>query len=177
MHYLIDGYNVLHDLGLMPRKGGPQALAKARTALVGRVAGWLRPPRDRATVVFDAVGAPPGLPARAEQRGVVIHFPPSPQDADSLLKSLIASCGTPGELTVVSADQEIRRTALARGCPVMSGESFLELLAGPRRHHPPRAAPQGDEKPGSRRDAGHWLREFGGLDEDPSLGSPRPFED
>ena len=58
MHYLIDGYNLLHATGHLVGKVSPARLERARLALLDHIVANLGPEADHATVVFDARRAP-----------------------------------------------------------------------------------------------------------------------
>src|SRR5262249_62148082 len=60
MHYLIDGYNLLHHVGLLSGRVGPTKLDKARRALLGHLSGRLGDEAVNATVGFAALRARPG---------------------------------------------------------------------------------------------------------------------
>src|SRR5437660_1185762 len=54
MPYLIDGYNLLHAMGLLGGTVGPHGLEKARAGLLGLVSGTHAEAVAEVTVVFDA---------------------------------------------------------------------------------------------------------------------------
>ena len=66
---IIDGYNVMHAAGLAREKYGPGDLARKRTELLFKLARRLTTEeRQRCTVVFDAIDAPPNLPRRSKHK-------------------------------------------------------------------------------------------------------------
>src|SRR5262249_53113494 len=74
MAYLIDGYNLLHAIGVLRGRVGPQGLEKARQRLVGLLHGALGTESTNATIVFDAAGAPAGATDEQEYRGIQVRF-------------------------------------------------------------------------------------------------------
>ena len=62
MKYLVDGYNLLHALGLLQARAGPAGLHKARLGLLGLLHRALGAESSSVTVIFDANQAPAGLP-------------------------------------------------------------------------------------------------------------------
>src|SRR5262249_42511713 len=70
--YLIDGYNLIHGIGLLPPRVGPGGLEKARRALLGLLKGSFGDGASAVTVVVDASRAPAGAEV-AE-----IYHPPGP---------------------------------------------------------------------------------------------------
>src|SRR4051794_6738903 len=109
--YLIDGYNLLHGLGLISRRAGPKGLEKARARLLeylGEVCGG----KDvGVTVVFDAAGARPGVAAEHDYFGIRVVFAVGHDEADDLIELLIERESSPRSLTVVSDDHRLQQAA------------------------------------------------------------------
>ena len=57
--FLIDGYNLLHAMGVLHGRVGPTGLQKARLRLLGLLHGAHGEASSAVTVVFDAAHAPP----------------------------------------------------------------------------------------------------------------------
>jgi len=178
MLWLIDGYNLLFAVGLLTdRRMGPHGLEKARLALLGRLAAVLGDQAARATVVFDAAQAPPGVPPSYIQRGVHVHFAHEKQEADDLIEQLIHDNAS-RSLTVVSNDQRLIRAAKQRGCRSMSCEDFMAWIDRKRKAKPAISDEPSEKSEGlsaGRNDP--LLEELGHLDRDPLLGEQFPFED
>jgi hypothetical protein len=169
MLYLIDGYNLLFALGVL-LKDQPAALEKARRRLLELLREAYGDDAAAVTVVFDAKHAPPGLPDALDYQGLHVVFAAHDAEADDLIEQLIRRASVPHRLTVVSDDHRIREAARRRHCVVQGCGDFLDALDARRR---PRPAPPRDEpaKPEgvSREEAGHWLREFADLADDPGM--------
>src|SRR6266567_621411 len=118
MQYLIDGYNLLHQVGLLSGRVGPAKLEKARLALLGHLSGRLGAEAAKVTVVFDALRAPPGAADALEYQGIRVFFTRC-EEADDLIEEFIRSASAPKTLTVVSNDRRIRDAARRRRCPVV----------------------------------------------------------
>ena len=115
MALLIDGYNLLHASGILPRGIGPGTLERARGALLNFLVESLQPDElARTVVVFDARAAPVGRPRTVTHRGLKVHFAPNPGDADALIEQLILQDSSPRRLTVVSSDHRLQRAAKRR---------------------------------------------------------------
>ena len=166
MHYLIDGYNLLHHVGLLTGRAGPSGLEKARQALLGRLSGRLGEHAADVTVVFDARRAPPTASDRLDYQGIEVLFTRR-EEADDLIEELIRRAAVPKLLTVVSNDHRIRDAARHRGCPAAECVEFWESLdrRPPERVERP-AAPEGKRDRVSRAELKQWLKEFGDLDND-----------
>ena len=159
MHYLIDGYNLIHVVGLVrPRdRGGP--LDWARREVVRRLEQHFGGDAADVTLVFDAHKAP-RRPGRAAPAGGVNVVFTRDGLADDLIEELIRKASAPGRLTVVTNDHRLVQAARRRGCPVADCVAFYESLTG-ERPGPPEPAPESSEKPEHDGDVDEWLRAFG----------------
>jgi uncharacterized protein len=169
MSLLIDGYNVLHLVGLLGGGLGPGGLERARGRLLGLLAGSLEPEeRARTTVVFDAHHAPPGAPATAEHRGLTVRYAVGYPDADTLIEELIRTDSAPKQLTVVSSDHRIRRAAERRGATSLDAETWYDGLLARRSGAGRGVGQPSDQQPAkptggpSPEEVDYWLGEFGG---------------
>jgi predicted RNA-binding protein with PIN domain len=168
MHYLIDGYNLMHAAGLMKLRFGPGGLEKARRALLGVLAGSLAQEATQATVVFDARTVSTNrheAESSTSSQGIRVEFAASAETADERIEKLIRIESAPKQLTVVSSDAQIRTAAERRGARPVASDTFWEQLISHRRRRvaPPDSA--AGEKPGGRgtRENEFWQREFEGL--------------
>jgi predicted RNA-binding protein with PIN domain len=172
MPFVIDGYNLLHAIGLPPGSAGPHQLAKARAALIGSIGPAHA--AESAIVVFDARRAPPDASLGEVHGQVTVEYVTS-EEADDRIEWLIAHDPAPKKLIVVSDDQRIQRAARRRGCPAWKCGDYLDWLEK-ERGKPRRPAP--GEKPAGSPDADRWLAAFGELDRDPAWDELfGPFEE
>lgn len=166
MRYLIDGYNLLHAIGLLRGRAGPHGLEKARLALLSRLCGGHAGDAVAVTVVFDASGAPPGAAAEDDYHGIHIYYALD-SSADDLIETLIQRDAAPRQLTIVSDDHRLQQAGRRRRCPVLGCLDYLEELAR-RRPRKPLAPPAAVKPEGvSGEEVRHWLREFADLANDP----------
>jgi predicted RNA-binding protein with PIN domain len=168
MRYLIDGYNLLHAMGLMHGRVGPHGLERARLALLNHLCGVHRADVAAVTVVFDAAGARPGAAAEDEYQGMHICYALEGA-ADDFIEDLIQRETAPRQLTIVSDDHRIQQAGRRRRCLVLGCMEYLDRMeegqrpAAPSSEAPSKpAAVSGDE-------TRHWLREFADLANDPKL--------
>jgi predicted RNA-binding protein with PIN domain len=159
---LIDGYNLIHALGIGGRIQGPAGLQRARAALLQALAELL--PGEEAAltvVVFDAGRPPPGLPRSVVEHGISVRFAAGHEDADALLEELIARHSAPRKLTVVSSDHRLQRAARRRKARAIGSEAWYDEQER-KRHERGRTATtlpaQQDEPPAE--DTEYWLRQF-----------------
>ncbi len=169
MPFLIDGYNLLHALGLPAGRTGPHGLAKARAGLVGLITAAHGDPADAVTVVFDARHPPPGADGE-EFRGPVHVVFSLGEEADDRIEWLIAHDAAPKHLIVVSNDHRLQQAARRRGCAAWKCDDYLDWLDR-RRRGPLRARQPLPDKPGTMSPAERerWLSEFGNLQDDPEF--------
>jgi len=135
MSLLIDGYNLLHASDVFPPDNVPPTLEQARLALLDFLAENL-PAKliPRTIIVFDATGAPPGLPREMTHRGLTVRFARRGGTADELLEELIDAEPDPRNLLVVSSDHRVQRAARQRGARFTDSEVWWRdaLVIQPR---------------------------------------------
>jgi predicted RNA-binding protein with PIN domain len=160
---LIDGYNLLHVTGIVGRGKELTELHRSREALLRFLSASIEPAeRTQTTIVFDAAGAPPGLPQTLMHDSMTVHFARDYADADAMIEDLVAAHHTPRSLVVVSSDHRIQRAARRRRAKAVDSDRwYAELWAARhRRGQPPLDVPQ---KPGSEltaADVSYWLKQF-----------------
>jgi len=169
MLYLIDGYNLLHAIGVAPGREGPKALHFARLRLLTMLRGAFADDSSHVTVVFDAAGAPTGSTEVHDYKGIEVRFAVHHEEADDLIELLIQKAPVPRRLTVVSNDHRIQQAARRRQCIVLGCDAFLDWLE--RRRPPQRPTRRASAKPEklSAEESAHWQREFADLDNDPAM--------
>jgi uncharacterized protein len=182
MLYLIDGYNLLHAMGVARRRMGPDGLERARQNLLGVLHGSFGDESANVTVVFDAARPPPGVPAEVHYHGIHVLFAIGLAAADDLIEILIRKASAPRHLTVVSDDHRIQKATRRRRCVVRGCGDFLQDMER-RRKPSPAATEEPPAKPSgvSREETQHWLKEFADLADDPAMKElqdpPEFFED
>jgi predicted RNA-binding protein with PIN domain len=166
--YLIDGYNLIHALGMIQHKMAPGGLEESRRRLLAFLAQAFGAEASRVTVVFDAKHAPRGVPRQQEHHGLHIHFAPSQQTADDMIETLIEEEAQPRALVVISNDMRLQNAARQHGARPWSHEALLDFLE--KRAKPP-TAPTDEKKTDamSPEEIKRWLKEFAWLETDPEL--------
>ncbi len=169
MRYLIDGYNLLHAMGVLGGRVGPQGLAKARLSLLGLLHGALDKDASSVTVVFDAANAPPGAINDQDHQGIHVRFALDHAQADDLIESMIRENPTKKQLTVVSDDRRIQKAARRGRCLAVGCLEFLEELNQRRRRRPSPPTLQSEKMSSSRKDLEMWTKEFAHLDDEKEM--------
>jgi hypothetical protein len=163
MPLLIDGYNLLHVSGVFGRGTVLTELHRSREALLAFLASALEPAeRLRTTIVFDAAGAPPGLPQEFSYEGIHVRFARDPGNADELLEKLIEAHDAPRKLIVVSGDHRVQRAARRRRATAIDSDLWWADLCAERRRkgtdsHAMPQKPTGDL---AAREVDYWLAQF-----------------
>lgn len=136
VHYIVDGYNVLHKNSVL----ADQTKEDGRTVLV-RLIESEQPQgslNNQVTVVFDGYR---GQWAAPESSPVRVLFSDE-ESADDKIKKLVDKSSSPRSLIVVTDDREIRYFVKGLGAKIMDADEFLARLI-PRRQGP---CPAGGKK-------------------------------
>ncbi|HVS36726.1 MAG TPA: NYN domain-containing protein [Gemmataceae bacterium] len=176
MRYLIDGYNLLHAMGVLAGRVGPHGLEKARLALLGRLLALHANDPGAVTVVFDAAKARAGAEREQEHKGLHVLYALR-EEADDVIEAIIRREATPRRLTVVSDDRRLKEAARRRRCPALGCLDYVEqvgrsaLSASPLSAGETGDAAEAPAKPRSvsAEETQRWLKEFGDLADDPKL--------
>ncbi len=172
-YLIIDGYNLMHAVGLARRTYARGQLQRCRTQLLRFLASHLAPPeRERTTVVFDAGEAPPDLPRQTMAAGMRVCFASPGKEADDTIEELIAAHSSPRQIRLVSSDHRLQRSARRRRGEFVDSEVFAAELEnrGPVAETDPDAADAeaslgSKERPDPGMDVEAWLKIFGGITE------------
>jgi hypothetical protein len=164
MAIVIDGYNLLHASGILPRGVGPGTLERARAALLNFLVESLEQNElAKAVVVFDARAAPKGRPRLVTHRGLRVHFAPNPGDADALIEQLILDDHSPRQLIVVSSDHRLQRAARRRRAHAIDSDRWYAEVVQRRMGRQQRADDDAPKPAGplSDHEVARWLSQFG----------------
>jgi len=169
MRYLIDGYNLIHALGMIQRDLPPGGLEESRRRLLVFLAKAFG--KDAAvTIVFDAQHAPRNISRLQTHQGLHIEFAPAGQSADDRIETLIEEAAEPKALVVISNDMRLQDAARRRGARSWSHEALLDFLDKPQSPAPPEKADSAEKpEPVSPEELKRWMQEFGHLQDDPEL--------
>jgi uncharacterized protein len=162
MALLIDGYNLLHATDIFSDPGPGTDLHRTRLKFLDFLARAInKRERSQTTIVFDASGAPPGLPRTMSHEGMTIHFAPRHSDADKMIEDLLENHPAPRSLLVVSNDRRIQRAARHRGASyVDSSQWYADIRAAQRKSTANETTPD----PRTMKDPGdvnYWVDQFG----------------
>jgi uncharacterized protein len=157
MRLLIDGYNLLHVTDLFGSGPSAGTLQGSRDALLAYLAASLSAGERRATtIVFDAAGAPPGLPKTVHHEHLTVRYAREYADADALLEVLIEQHRSPRSLLVVSSDHRVQRAARRHGSKYVDSQAWYRDVRAKQsaRRSDPRT------RPTSGASVDYWVDEF-----------------
>jgi predicted RNA-binding protein with PIN domain len=168
--FLIDGYNLIHALGMIQKQLDAGGLEASRRRLLDFLAAAFKHLAPQVTIVFDAKHAPRGLPREQEHLELRVQFAPAAQSADDWIETLIAQEPSPAGLVVVSNEQRLREAARGRGARAWSDQDLLDFFEQANVNVIAKEPPT-EERGAEMTDAEkeHWRREFGPLEDDPRL--------
>lgn len=126
MTFLIDGYNMMHAVGLASKSLPPGGLERARTRFLDWLADTAKGRGVTLRVVFDAQSAAFASP-EAEHRGVRVRYA-TRRTADDEIEDLLAAERRPSTVTVVSNDRRVREAGRRAGCDVQACEELVDFL-------------------------------------------------
>ena len=167
--YLIDGYNLIHALGMIQRQLKAGGLEDSRRWLLDYLAEAFGDDSPRVTIVFDAKHGPRGISREQEHRGLHIQFAAKTESADDRIETLIEQEAAPKSLIVISNDMRLQSAAKRRSARAWSHEALLDFLE--KRQDGVKTKPAATEKSKgvSPDEMKRWLKEFETLEDDPEL--------
>ena len=179
MALIIDGYNLLHAIGLPSSVGEPQAWRQARTGLLNFLAASLEPGEIRTTVVvFDSALSLRHLPRKLVYRGIEVRFSSEHASADELIEELIRLESAPRRLTVVSSDHRVQQAARRRRATAVDSEAWYLAVTERKRRSASESEP-GDERDdraaAEEANLDFWLKAFSTDQEEPLNDVDNPF--
>ena len=171
--YLIDGYNLIHALGLLAGPVGPYVLEHARRRLLDFLKESFGDDAAQVSIIFDARKAPPHVARQQTYHGLRLHFAPSNCSADDLIETLIDAHPSPRSLVVFSNDSRLwQHAATSHGARAWTHTLMLDFLERRMKPEQPLTSSGGEEKssePLSSEETSRWLKEFESLEADPEL--------
>jgi len=129
--YIVDGYNVLHAFF---RGAGKDEIFARRDWLADRLAGFAAVRGASAVLVFDGRGPRSTTSTPIKGAPIEVCFAGGKYTADTLIARRIADRPADVSVVVVSADQEVQRTAARAGVSRMTPPELAVELGVAREH-------------------------------------------
>jgi predicted RNA-binding protein with PIN domain len=121
MNYIIDGYNVGHNLPEAAQWLKKGETRQAITIILNFILSALNG-KDEIIVVFDGQAGPHSVPG--SYGPIRIQFSQKPQTADDIIRNFIRSHPKPEQWTVITSDNEILYTAKDMGAQTLTSARF-----------------------------------------------------
>lgn len=154
MPLLLDCYNILHVVGVLP----PELAGIDAGGLVDLLARS-RWKDSECWVICD--GTPKSTTPKPRGR-IRIKFAGPGRTADEAIEQLVRGSSAPRRILVVSNDREVQRSGRRRRCQVMDSDTFLSRLAEDAIHGPRnRAGAVSPEVPLDDQQVEQWVDAFG----------------
>lgn len=179
---LIDGYNLMHAVGLFQRSFAAGEFEKRRNRFLQYlVEGFSAAERPRVTVVFDGTEGGNRQIAQHLHENMTVIFSAAGTHADDVLEDLIAAHSAPRQILLVSSDHRLQKAARKRRGRFVDSEVFAERLErrAERESQPKRnTGPPAEKLSGlsSQVELDHWLNEFGELPAEETTKQPAEFD-
>ena len=157
---LIDGYNLLFSLGMIPSPVKEGDLQRGRQSLLQMLSDALGEKGKFCTVVFDATRAPSHAPGDTFFHGIDVRFTKRREEADDMIAFMIKQCTVPKHLTVISSDHRLVEAATRKRATSVKADDFLDWLERQKPGYVPTpTAPQV-----SAEERADWLQTFADVD-------------
>ena len=128
-YLIIDGYNLMHAMGIAKQKYADGELARCRNRMQRELADVLdEAVLEMTTVVYDAFDSPSNDNRSFQANGMKIRFAPMGLCADSEIEELLRTHSVPKRVLVVSSDHRLHKAANARKAAVVDSEDFWSSL-------------------------------------------------
>lgn len=124
--FLIDGYNLMHAVGLLGSGPATPGLEQARKRFLDWLATSIEGHVATLLVVFDAEKSR-GPSRESNHKGIRIRFAYH-RTADDEIEDLLAAESNPASITVVSNDTRLQDAGRHRGAAVNACEEFVDWL-------------------------------------------------
>ena len=124
---LVDGYSLLHSWRDLAA-GKPRHSPAAREALIHLLTLYQDTIGIPITIVFDGMGAPPGVQAPVSSGKLEILFSPAGQTADDIIERAAARFKPYGEIMAVTNDNAERSTVLSLDGMFSSCDNFIQTV-------------------------------------------------
>ena len=121
MPLVVDAYNVLQTVGVLPKELAHIELA----GLIGLLTNS-RYRHDHTWLVCD--GGPRKAGLQRPTGHITVQYSGPEQEADDVIEHRIAAAPAPKQLMVVSSDRRLRKAARTRRCRIVDSPRFLETL-------------------------------------------------
>ena len=122
--WLIDGYNLLHDI--LSSKDSPYSFPSSKTGLCSVLAGFAASKKQKLWMVFDGNGSPEELKVYQTQYFEAVYS--QNVSADNYIERYLYQNKSAVAFVVVTNDRAIIQISRGSGARVLKNSQFLEML-------------------------------------------------
>ena len=128
-YLVIDGYNLMHAMGLARKNYGSGDLERCRNQMERALQRVLSEPvLAHTTIVYDAFSSASDINRYQESSGIAVVFAPRGTDADSEIERILKHHSAPTRVLVVSSDHRLHKAASRRRAKCVDSEEFWDSL-------------------------------------------------
>lgn len=168
MLIIIDGYNFIFTVPALERHVGTNRIEPVREHIISLFSRYKEVKRYDVIVVFDGNYTQAALPKKQTYSGIIVMYSRSGISADTEIKNLTSLCQNPGDVHIVTYDNEIKRHVRKCGChiiePIAMYREIMETLAPGEKNISDE--PEDKRKGPSKEDAKYWKDVFKDLTDD-----------
>ncbi|MCC7210774.1 MAG: hypothetical protein E3K40_02715 [Candidatus Brocadia sp.] len=168
MLIIIDGYNFIFTVPALEKHVGINRIEPVREHIISLFSRYKEVKRYDVIVVFDGNYTQAALPKKQTYAGVTVMYSRSGISADTEIKNLTSLCQNPGDVHIVTYDNEIKRHVRRCGChiiePIAMYREIMEILTPGKKNISDE--PEDKQKGPSKDDAKYWKGVFKDLTDD-----------
>ena len=155
MPYLIDGNNFIGYLSPFELRD-----PRSRYSLIGKLLAFQQIKKTKIYLVFDGPPDPQITESNLPERKLTVLFPKLGQNADAVIKEIIAKQTDLRQFFVVSSDREIKDFARHEGAKKMDCKDFHKQLKLALKEHKKIRAEEKNVSFPSPLEVHHWMDKF-----------------
>ncbi|NUO08206.1 MAG: NYN domain-containing protein [Candidatus Brocadia sp.] len=165
MLIIIDGYNFIFTVPALERHVGINRIEPVRDYVISLFSKYKTEKHYDVLVVFDGNYTQVALPRKQTYSGVTVIYSRSGISADTEIKNITSLCQNPGDVYIVTYDNEIKRHVRKCGCHIIEPKAMykeiLEILNKDKKNIS--EEPESKQKGPSEDDAKYWMEVFKNL--------------
>lgn len=144
---IIDGYNLMHAMGLGRSSYGPGDLERSRNQLIQQVNSALdHSVAADSVIVFDSSQTGHRGPPQNGQTPLHVMYSRDGRDADAEIELMLGCHSSPKQVLIISSDHRLHKAARRRKARCMDSEDFCSQLEPSRNRSKNRRLPGGAPK-------------------------------
>lgn len=168
MLIIIDGYNFIFTVPALEKHVGINRIEPVREYIIALFSKYKEIKHYDVTVVFDGNYTQIALPKKLTYSGITVIYSKTGISADTEIKNITSICKNPGDVHIVTYDNDIKRHVRKCGCHIIEPKTMykeiLEILDQDKKNI--YDEPEDKRKGPSEDDAKYWKDVFKNLSEE-----------